>query len=156
MINTLDALLTYENIYLFANWGVVPFWLLLIFMPNHNITKFFSHSIVAPLLLAAAYIFVVRQIILEENIFEGFKLYLGLDSLNKIYSNESLLLVFWLHFLAVSLFVGAWIARDSERHMMPKAFSAPCILITYFTGPLGIVIYWLVRIFYAKKINFNE
>jgi hypothetical protein len=156
MINTLDALLTYENIYLFANWGVVPFWLLLIFMPNHNITKFFSHSIVAPLLLAAAYIFVVRQIILEENIFEGFKLYLGLDSLNKIYSNESLLLVFWLHFLAVSLFVGAWIARDSERHMMPKAFSAPCILITYFTGPFGILIYWFVRIFYAKKINLNE
>ena len=156
MINTLDALLTYENIYLFANWGVVPFWLLLIFMPNHNITKFFSHSIVAPLLLAAAYIFVVRQIILEENIFEGFKLYLGLDSLNKIYSNESLRLVFWLHFLAVSLFVGAWIARDSERHMMPKAFSAPCILITYFTGPFGIVIYWFFRIFYAKKINFNE
>jgi len=156
MINTLDALLTYENIYLFANWGVVPFWLLLIFMPNHNITKFFSHSIVAPLLLAAAYIFVVRQIILEENIFEGFKLYLGLDSLNKIYSNESLRLVFWLHFLAVSLFVGAWIARDSERHMMPKAFSAPCILITYFTGPFGILIYWFVRIFYAKKINFNE
>ena len=156
MINTLDALLTYENIYLFANWGVVPFWLLLILMPNHNITKFFSHSIVAPLLLTVAYIFVVRQIILEENIFEGFKLYLGLDSLNKIYSNESLRLVFWLHFLAVSLFVGAWIARDSERHMMPKAFSAPCILITYFTGPFGILIYWFVRIFYAKKINFNE
>ena len=156
MINTLDALLTYENIYLFANWGVVPFWLLLLLMPNHNITKFFSHSIVAPLLLTIAYIFVVRQIIFEGNIFEGFKLYLGLDSLNKIYSNESLLLVFWLHFLAVSLFVGAWIARDSERHMMPKAFSAPCILITYFTGPFGIVIYWFIRIFYAKKINFNE
>jgi hypothetical protein len=61
-----------------------------------------------------------------------------------------------LHFLAVSLFVGAWIARDSERHMMPKAFSAPCILITYFTGPFGILIYWFIRIFYAKKINFNE
>ena len=156
MINTLDSLLTFENIYLFANWGVIPFWLLLVLMPNHNITKFFSHSIIAPLLLAVAYIFVTRQIILEDNIFEGFKLYLGLDGLDEIYSNESLRLIFWLHFLALSLFVGAWIARDSERHMIPKALSAPCILITYFTGPLGIVIYWLVRIFYAKKINFNE
>ena len=156
MINTLDTLLTYENIYLFANWGVVPFWLLLIFMPNHNITKFFSHSILAPLLLATAYIFVVRHIILEENIFEGFKLYLGLDGLKEIYSNESLLLVFWLHFLAISLFVGAWISRDSERHLVPKVLSATCILITYFTGPFGILIYWFIRIFYAKKINFNE
>ena len=156
MINTLDSLLTFENIYLFANWGVIPFWLLLVLMPNHNITKFFSHSIIAPLLLAVAYIFVTRQIILEDNIFEGFKLYLGLDGLNEIYSNESLRLIFWLHFLALSLFVGAWIARDSERHMIPKALSAPCILITYFTGPFGILIYWFVRIFYAKKINFNE
>ena len=156
MINTLDTLLTYEIIYLFANWGVVPFWLLLIFMPNHNITKFFSHSIIAPLLLAVAYIFVVRQIILEENTLEGFKLYLGLDGLEEMYTNESFLLVFWLHFLAISLFVGAWIARDSERHLVPKVLSATCILITYFTGPFGILIYWFVRIFYAKKINFNE
>ena len=156
MINTLDGLLTLENIYLLANWGVVPFWLLLILIPNHGITKFFSHSIVAPLLLALAYIFVARQIISEDNILEGFKIYLGLDGLDEIYSNESLRLVFWLHFLAISLFVGSWIARDTQRYMVPKILSIPCIVITYFTGPLGIVIYWFVRIFYAKKINFNE
>ena len=156
MINTLEALLTFENIYLFANWGVVPFWLLLMFMPNHAITKFFCHSIIAPLLLTIAYAFVARQIILEENIFEGFKLYLGLGSLGEIYSNESLRLIFWLHFLAISLFIGSWIARDCERYMVPKILSIPCIIITYFVGPVGIVIYWLVRIFYAKKINFNE
>ena len=156
MINTLESLLTFENIYLFANWGVVPFWLLLIFMPNHNITKFFSHSIIAPLLLAVAYIYVSLQIFYQDNIFEGFKLYLGLDGLDEIYSNESFRLVFWLHFLALSLFVGAWIARDSKRNMVPKILSSPCILITYFTGPFGIVVYWFVRIFYAKKINFNE
>ena len=156
MINNIQTYLTYENIYMLVNWGIVPFWLLLILMPNHNITKFFSHSIIAPLLLAIAYIFVAQQIILENNIFEGFKLYMGLDELEEIYSNESLLLIFWLHFLAISLFAGAWIARDSERHVVPKALSAPCILITYFAGPLGILIYWFIRIFYAKRINFNE
>ena len=156
MINTLEALLTFENIYLFANWGVVPFWLLLIFTPNHSITKFFCHSIIVPLLLAIAYIFVTYQIILEGNTFEGFKLYLGLDGLNEIYSNESLMLVFWLHFLAISLFIGSWIARDCQKYMVPKILSIPCITITYFAGPVGIIIYWFVRMFYAKKINFYE
>ena len=156
MINTLDGLLTFENIYLFANWGVVPFWLLLVFIPNHTITKFFCHSIIAPLLLTVAYIFVTRQIFLEGNIFEGFKLYLGLDSLNEIYFNESIRLVFWLHFLAISLFIGSWIARDCQKHMVPKILSSPCILITYFAGPVGIVVYWFIRIFYAKKINLYE
>ena len=89
MINTLDDLLTFENIYLFANWGVVPFWLLLIFIPNHSITKFFCSFYYCPLLLALL-IFLFTQIFLEGNIFEGFKLYLGLDGLDEIYSNESL------------------------------------------------------------------
>jgi len=156
MINTLEALLTFENIYLYANWGVIPFWLLLVLMPNHTITKFFCHSIIVPLLLATAYVYVTRQIIYEGNVFEGFKLYLSLNGLKEMYSNESLMLVFWLHFLAISLFIGSWIARDCERHMVPKILSIPCIVITYFTGPVGIVLYWFVRIFYAKKINFNE
>ena len=156
MINTLQDLLTLDNIYLFANWGVVPFWLLLIFVPNHAITRFFCHSIIPFLLLGAAYVFISYQIILDENILEGFKLYLGLDGLDEVYSNESLRLVFWLHFLAISLFVGAWITRDCLKYMIPKIFSIPCVAITYFAGPVGIIIYWFVRIFYAKKINFNE
>ena len=156
MINTLEALITFENIYLFANWGVVPFWLLLALIPNHAITKFFCHSIIVPLILASAYIFIARQIILEGNIFEGFKLYLGLDGLSEIYNNESLKLIFWLHFLAISLFIGSWIARDCQRHMVPKILSIPCIAITYFTGPVGIIVYWFIRIFYAKKISFYE
>jgi len=156
MINTLEALITFENIYLFANWGVVPFWLLLALIPNHAITKFFCHSIIVPLILASAYIFIARQIILEGNIFEGFKLYLGLDGLSEVYNNESLMLIFWLHFLAISLFIGSWIARDCQRYMVPKILSIPCIAITYFTGPVGIIVYWLIRIFYAKKISLYE
>ena len=55
MINNLLSLLTYNNIYLVANWGVIPFWLLLIFNPYHKITNFFVQSIIAPLLLATGY-----------------------------------------------------------------------------------------------------
>ena len=89
MINTLQDLLTFDSIYLFANWGVVPFWLLLIFIPSHPITKFFCYSIIPFLLLGVGYAFVSYQIFLEGNILEGFKLYLSLDSLDEIYANES-------------------------------------------------------------------
>ena len=156
MINTLQDLLTFENIYLLANWGVVPFWLLLIFIPNHVITRFFCYSIIPFLLLGVAYIFVSYQIFLDGNILEGFKLYLSLDSLNEIYTDDSIRLVFWLHFLAISLFTGTWITRDCLKYMIPKILSIPCIMITYFAGPIGIIIYWFIRIFYAKKINFND
>ena len=156
MINNLLDILSYENIYLMANWGVIPFWLLLIILPNHGVTNFFVQSIIAPLLLASAYVFVAYNIFLEGNILDSFELYSGLDSLYSMFSSESFLLVFWLHFLSISLFLGAWISRDSQRYMVPRFFVIISLVLTYFTGPAGLLIYWFIRIFFAKKINFND
>ena len=156
MINNLLDILSYENIYLIANWGVIPFWFLLIILPNHGVTNFFVQSIIAPLLLASAYGFVAYNIFLEGNILDSFELYRGLDGLYSMFSSESLLLVFWLHFLAISLFLGAWISRDSQRYMVPRFFVIISLVLTYFTGPAGLLIYWFIRIFFAKKIDFND
>ena len=156
MINNLLDILTYENIYLIANWGVIPFWLLLIMLPNHGVTNFFAQSIIAPLLLAFAYGLVVFDIFLEGNIFDSFELYGGLEDLYSMFSSEAFLLIFWLHFLAISLFLGSWITRDSQRYMIPRFFLTISLILTYFTGPVGLLIYWFIRIFFAKKINFND
>ncbi len=156
MINNLLSLLTYENIYLFANWGVIPFWLLLIFIPNNKITNFFAQSVIAPILLGLGYAYLSYLIYQEGNIFDGFELYNGLDGLYSMFANEALLLIFWLHFLAISLFAGSWIVRDSKRYFIPKIVTIPSLLLTYFTGPIGLVIYWFFRIFFAKKISFND
>ncbi len=156
MINDLLALVNSENIYLAANWGVIPFWLLLIFAPNHSLTNFFVQSIIVPLLLAVGYIYLSYNLYLENNIFDGFELYGGLDGLYSMFANESLLLIFWLHFLAISLFVGSWIIRDSKRYFVPKIITIPSLILTYFTGPVGILVYWFFRIFFAKKISFND
>ncbi len=156
MINNLLDILSYENIYLIANWGVIPFWLLLIMLPNHGVTNFFAQSIIAPLLLACAYSLVVFDIFLEGNIFDSFELYRGLEDLYSMFSSEAFLLIFWLHFLAISLFLGSWITRDSQRYMIPRFFLTISLILTYFTGPVGLLIYWFIRIFFAKKINFND
>jgi len=156
MINDLLDILSYENIYLMANWGVIPFWLLLIIIPNHIVTNFFVQSIIVPLLLAGAYSFVAYNIFLEGNILDSFELYRGLNGLYSMFSSEAFLLIFWLHFLAISLFLGAWIVRDSKKYMVSRFFVIISLILTYFTGPVGLLIYWFVRIFFAKKINFND
>ena len=156
MINDLIDILSYQNIYLIANWGIIPFWLLLIFFPNHGVTNFFVQSIVAPFLLAGAYGFIAYNIFLEGNTLDGFELYSGLDGLYSMFANEAFLLVFWIHFLAISLFLGAWISRDSQRYMVPRLFVIISLILTYFSGPVGLLIYWFIRIFFAKKISFND
>jgi len=156
MINDLMTFITPENIYLVANWGVIPFWLLLIFAPNQGLTNFLAQSIIVPLLLATGYSYLSYNLYLENNIFDGFELYSGLDGLYSMFANEILLLIFWLHFLAISLFAGAWIVRDARRYLIPKIITIPSLILTYFSGPLGLVIYWFIRIFFAKKISFND
>ena len=156
MINNFEEYLTLENIFLFSNWGVIPFWLLLIFFPHYQITNFFTQSIIAPLLLAIGYIYLSYIIFTEGNILDGFELYSGLDGLYAMFANEALLIIFWLHFLAISLFTGSWIVRDSRKYFIPKIITIPTLVITYFTGPIGLVIYWFFRIFFAKKISFND
>ena len=156
MINNLINLLNYDNVYLIVNFGILPFWILLIMLPNHGFTNFFTQSIIIPLILAAAYIYVGYNIFLSGNILNSFELYRGLDGLYSMFSNEAFLLIFWIHFLTISLFVGAWIVSDSRRHTIPRFFTIISLIFTYFTGPVGLIVYWLIRIFFAKRISFND
>ena len=156
MFNDLLTFINSETIYLLANWGVIPFWLLLILIPYHGLTDFLVQSIIVPLILATAYSYLAYNLYLENSIFDGFELYSGLDGLYSMFANESLLLIFWLHFLALSLFLGAWMTRDAKKYFVPRIILIPSLIITYFSGPVGLVFYWLLRIFFAKKISFND
>ena len=156
MFEQIYTYFTIEMIYLWLNLGVLPFWFLLIFLPNHQLTNFFVQSIIGPIILAAGYVYLSYSIYLDGKIFGGFELYSGLDGLYSMFANETFLLIFWFHFLAISLFTGAWIVRDSRKYFIPKIITIPSLILTYFTGPVGLVFYWFIRILFAKKISFND
>ena len=149
--------LTFENMYLWTNLGILPFWLMLIFIPNSRITQIFVNSIIAPLILAAAVIYVIYQaVLIEEPIYDVFNLYLSLDNLYTIFASESLLLVFWIHFLAINLFLGSWVSRDGVRYNISKKVIFTPLILIYFAGPVGLVLYWMIRVFYSKKLGFHD
>ena len=156
MLENIEILLTVENIYLIVNWGIIPFWLMLVFFPNLSVTNFLVNSVIVPLLLSTAYAYLAYKVFLDGNILSGFNLYYGIEDLYAVFSDELFLLIFWIHFLTLSLFVGAWISRDSQRYNISRPITIISLVITYFSGPVGLLIYWLFRIFFAKKINFNE
>ena len=45
MIAQFQDYLTLENIYLWTNFGVIPFWLMLIIIPNSKVTQILVNSI---------------------------------------------------------------------------------------------------------------
>ena len=157
MLIQFQEYLTFENIYLWTNFGILPFWLMLAIIPNSKFTQFFVNSIILPLILTTIYVYIIYQtILLDEPISEIIKIYLSLDNLYTIFATESFLLVFWLHFLTLNLFLGSWISRDGVKYNMPRALVSVPLILVYFTGPIGLVLYWTIRIFYAKKLGFHD
>ena len=148
---------TFEIIYLWANLIVLPLWLLLMFLPNSNLSKVLINSITIPLLFSVAYIYAAYQIfLLEIPIYNAFNLYQGIDELYALFADEGFLVIFWLHFLAINLFVGSWIARDGVRNNIAKKIIFLPLILIYFTGPVGLLLYWIIRMVFARRFSFNE
>ena len=143
MIVEFQEYLTLNNIFLYCNFGVLPFWLLMIFMPSSKMTKILVNSIILPLILAIAYIYVIyKAILLEESFFQTFQLYINLDSLYTLFATESFLLIFWLHFIALKLFLGSWIASDGVKYNIPRGLVSIPLILVYFAGPIGLILYF--------------
>ena len=88
--------------------------------------------------------------------FGNFELYLGLDAVSNLFTYKAFIILFWTHFLAMNLFCGGWIVKDSQKLRINKILMSFPLLITYFIGPTGLTLYWIIRIFYAKKINLYD
>ena len=154
MIEQIAIFFSIEMIYLWLNIGIIPFWVILIFFPQSKICGLFVTSIFPFLILGSIYIYLFYYFFNSGyDFFEFFNLYLGLYKLGDLYENEAFLILFWLHFLSINLFCGSWIVRDSQKLYISKFLIVFPLIITYFIGPLGIFIYWLIRIFFAKRIS---
>ena len=148
---------TIEMIYLWLNIGIIPFWFVLVFFPQSKICKIFTISIFPILIFSMIYCYVIYLIFQSGYDFlNSFKLYLGIKELLNLFSDSSFLILFWIHFLAINLFCGGWIVNDYQKFGISKIFMFFPLTITYFIGPLGISIYWIIRIFCAKKINLYD
>ena len=157
MIEQIYNYFTVETIYLWLNFGVLPFWLILIFFPQSKICNIFISSIFPIIIFSLIYSYLIYIIFKDEYDFLGnFSLYVKFANLLSLFENSYFLILFWIHFLAINLFCGGWMVNDYQKFNMPKALIFFPLIITYFVGPLGIFIYWIFKIFYAKKISLYD
>ena len=157
MIEQIYNYFTIEMLYFWVNLGVLPFWLILIFFPQSNLSRYFVTSFFPIFVLAGTYIFVLYKSYLNSYDFiNNFNLYFGIENVLDLFSNKTFLILFWIHFISINLFVGGWIVKDSQKFMINKVLISLPLIITYFIGPIGLLIYWLIKIFYSKSINLYD
>ena len=157
MIEQIYNYFTIEMLYYWVNFGVLPFWLVLIFFPQSHLSRYLVSSILPLLILAGTYTFMLYKSFLNSYDFLGnFNLYLGISELSNLFSNDTFLIMFWIHFISINLFVGGWIVKDSQKFSINKILLIFPLILTYLIGPLGLFFYWLIRIFYAKNISLYD
>ena len=157
MIEEIYNYFTIEILYYWVNLGVLPFWLILIFFPSSNLSKYFVTSIFPVFILSGTYIFILYKSYLNSfDFINNFTLYLSINHLLDLFTDKSYLMMFWIHFIAINLFTGGWIVRDSQKFYINRILLSIPLIITYLIGPIGLLFYWLIRIFYAKNINLYD
>ena len=125
--------------------------------PQSHLSKIFVTSIFPFFILSGVYIFILYKSYLIGYDFDGnFTLYLGLNELSRLFEDHLYIMIFWTHFIAINLFIGGWIVKDSQKFSINKVLMAVPLIVTYLIGPIGLFLYWIIRIFYAKRISLYE
>lgn len=140
-----DVLL--ERLFSIAGNVVLPVWLLLVFAPRWRWTQRLA-TFAVPLLLAALYGWLLAHAHTPEG--AGFR---SLHAVSALFSSPEALLAGWVHYLAFDLFTGSWEARDAARLSISRWVVAPCLLLTFLLGPLGLACYLLVRLGMRRQVG---
>jgi hypothetical protein len=142
---------------MWINLGVLPFWFILIVFPQSHLSRIFVTSIFPFFILSGVYIFILYKSYLIGYDFDvNFSLYLGLNELSRLFEDHLYIMIFWTHFIAINLFIGGWIVKDSQKFSINKVLMAVPLIVTYLIGPIGLFLYWIIRIVYAKRISLYE
>lgn len=115
-------------------------WIILIFLPFwFHSDKFLVGIFIA--LLAIVYAWLV----LDSFHFEDMKKFGSLQGVMELFGNPVVVTAGWVHYLAFDLMVGVFIKRNSVKHNISHWLVVPCLLLTFMFGPVGLLLYLLIR-----------
>jgi hypothetical protein len=145
-----------NQLFTVANLLVLPFWALMIILPNWGITKKVMESLIPLAILALFYIYFFVVAITPES--AQLLSSPQLADLAKAFANEKIMATGWTHYLAMDLFVGRWIYWEGQR---TGVWTTHSLLLCLFAGPMGllshIVTAWISqRFFSASQAEISE
>ena len=78
-----------------------------------------------------------------ESVFRGD--FTGIEGIRALFASDGGVVLGWTHYLAFDLFIGQWIAKDADHKGFSRFAQGPVLLLTLFAGPIGLLIWLLVR-----------
>lgn len=137
-----------EQIFSIANLIALSSWIVLTVAPRWKWTNKIILSGAIPLLLSVAYLVLIVLFFGKAD--GGFD---SLPNVMKLFTNEWAVLAGWIHYLAFDLFVGNWEVKDAQSRGISHWLVIPCLFFTFMFGPIGFLMYSILRFFLAKEVK---
>lgn len=134
-----------DTVFSIANTVALLAWIALFVFPTHNLVqKILTYAIVPALCLT--YIFLLFPMLSDFNP-EAFS---SLDQLSALFTDPRSLTAGWIHYLAFDLFVGINIVKHALENNVPRRKYSVALPFTFMFGPMGLLIYYLIRLSSSK------
>ena len=116
---------------------ISPFW--------SGFDKFLIGIIIT--LFALVYAWLIFQVFTPGD-FEKFG---SLNGVMELFTNRTAVTAGWVHYLAFDLLTGIWIKKNAQKYNIHHLILVPCLLFTFMLGPIGLLLYLLVRLIKTKQ-----
>jgi len=117
-----------------ANIFVLPFWVLMIFLPKWKVTQRVMESYLPFVPLAGVYLYLFVISITPENAQALSNPQLA--DIARFFADEKAAATGWIHFLVMDLFVGRYIYLQGQK---TGIWTIHSLLLCLFAGPLGLL-----------------
>ncbi len=75
----------------------------------------------------------------------------SVEGLRALFMSDGGIVLGWTHYLAFDLFVGSWIVTDGLKRRIPALLILPCLPLTFLFGPLGLLLFILLRLAFQRR-----
>ncbi|MEH2208224.1 MAG: ABA4-like family protein [Nostoc sp.] len=141
--------MTISQLFNVANLFVLPFWALMILLPNWKVTRWIMSSYLPFVLLAGTYLYLFINSITPENAQALSNPQLA--DIARFFADETAAATGWIHFLVMDLFVGRWIYWEGQK---TGVWTIHSLTLSLFAGPLGLLSHiltdWITKRFFPK------
>ena len=140
----------YETLFGYASQLAMIGWILLALVPQWKYTKPIVQYGIISILLSVLYAYLI--------FFSGngegmdFSDFGSLEGVMGLFTDPRAVLAGWVHYLAFDLWVGSWEVGDAKKRGINHMFVLPCLFFTFMLGPVGLLLYLVLRAVVTKDI----
>ena len=122
-------------------------WIVLLIISSFwsSFDKFLIGIIIT--LFAIVYAWLIFQVFTPGD-FEKFS---SLNGVMDLFTDKTAVTAGWVHYLAFDLLTGIWIKKNAQKYNIHHLILIPCLLLTFMLGPIGFLLYLLVRSIKTKQ-----